>query len=219
SKPALLLERAHAYQAAGQSVRAAKDYQTIYYKYPLSDEGKAAGAALPVLQKTLRSEFPYATAEMQEQRAQTIFDAHKWRDARLEFDKLSEMLRDPANPIRQHAQLRLAQCKVQLKASLTTISSLATPDPEVDAERLFVLSQFQRSAKNESTMLATIEDLGKKYPQSKWAEEGYMQAGNYYWVLLDRSKAAGYYQRVLEVFPDSKNDYNAEWRIAWVAYV
>jgi soluble lytic murein transglycosylase len=219
SKPALLLDRAHAYQAAGQTARAAKDYQTIYYKYPLSDEAKAAGAALPVMQKTLRSEFPYATAEMQEQRAQTIFDAHKWRDARLEFDKLAGMLRDPANPTLQHAQLRLTQCKVQLKASLTTISSLATPDPDVDAERLFVLSQFQRSAKNESAMLATIEDLGSRYRQSKWAEEGYMQAGNYYWVLLDRSKAAGYYQRVLDIYPDSKNDYNAEWRIAWVSYV
>src|SRR5207245_11652246 len=139
--------------------------------------------------------------------------------ARSEFDKLVGMLYNAANPARQHAQLRLAQSKVQLKATLTVISSLVTPDPEVDAERLFVLSQFQRSAKNESAMLATIEDLGKKYPRSKWTEEGYMQAGNYYWVLLDRTKAAGYYQRVLEVFSDSKNDYNAEWRIVWVEFV
>jgi len=219
SKPALLLDRAHAYQAAGQTVRAAKDYQAIYYKYPLNDEAKAAGAALPVLQKILRSEFPYATAEIEEQRAQSLFDAHKWREARLEFDKLAGMLQEPANPTRQRAQLRLAQCKVQLKSSLTLISSLHTPDPDVDAERLFVLSQFQRSAKNESAMLATIEELGKKYPQSKWAEEGYMQAGNFYWVELDRGKAAGYYRRVLDVYPNGKNDYNAEWRIAWVSYV
>lgn len=219
TKPALLLDRAHAYQAAGQTVRAVKDYQAIYYKYPLSDEAKAAGSALPVLQKTLRSEFPYATAEMQEQRAQAFAETHKWREARPELEKLVGMLRDPANPTRQHAQLRLAQCKVQLKAPLTLLSSLVTPDPEVDAERLFVLSQFQRSDKNESAMLATIEDLGKKYPQSKWAEEGYMQGGNYFWVLLDRTKAAAYYQRVLDVYPDGKNDYNAEWRVAWVAYV
>ena len=156
---------------------------------------------------------------MQEQRAQTFFDAHKWRDARAEFDKLVAMLREPANPSRQRAQLRLAECKVQLKSSLTLVSSLATPDPEVDAERMFALSQFQRSAKNESAMLATIEDLGKKYPQSKWAEEAYMQAGNYYWVPLDRAKAAAYYQRVLGVTPNGKNDYNAEWRIAWVSYL
>jgi soluble lytic murein transglycosylase len=219
NRPALLLDRAHAYQAAGQTVRAAKDYQAIYYKSPLSDEAKAAGSALQALQKILRSEFPYGTAEMQEQRAQAFFDAHKWREARPEFDKLAGMLREAANPALQRVQLRLAQCKVQLKSSLTVISSLAIPDPEVDAERLFVLSQFQRSAKNESAMLSTIEALGKKYPQSKWTEEAYMQAGNFYWVALDRTKAAAYYQRVLDVNPNGKNDYNAEWRIAWVSYV
>ena len=219
TKSALLLDRARAFQAARQTVRAVKDYQTIFYKYPLSDEAKPAGAAIVPLQKSLRSEFPYGTAEMQEQRAQAFFDAHKWRDARPEFEKLAGMLREPANPVRQLALLRVAQCKVQLKASMSLVSSLATPDPEVDAERLFVLSQLQRSAKNESAMLATIENVGQKYPHSKWAEEGYMQAGNYYWVELDRKKAAGYYQRLIDVNPDGKNVYNAEWRIAWVAYL
>jgi soluble lytic murein transglycosylase len=219
TKPALLLDRAHVYQAAGQTVRAVKDYQTIFYKYPLSDEAKAAGAALQSLQKSLRSEFPYGTAEMQEQRAQIFFDSRKWRDARVEFDKLSGMLRDAANPARQRAQLRVAQCKVQLKSSMSLLSGLVTPDPEVDAERMFALSQLQRSAKNETAMFATIDQLTRKYPDSKWAEEAYMQAGNYYWVLLDRPKAASYYQKVLEVFPSGKNDYNAEWRVAWVAYL
>jgi soluble lytic murein transglycosylase len=219
TKPALLLDRAHVYQAAGQTARAAKDYQTIFYKYPMGDEAKAAGKALAALQKSLRSEFPYGTAEMQEQRAQIFFDAHKWRDARTEFDKLNGMLKDPANAIKQRAQLRVAQCRVQLKGSLTLLSSLNTPDPEVDAERLFALSQFQRSAKNESAMFASIDQLTQKYPQSRWAEEGYMQVGNYYWVLLDRPKAASYYQKVLDVFPSGKNDYNAEWRVAWVAYL
>jgi tetratricopeptide (TPR) repeat protein len=167
TKPALLLDRAHAYQIAGQTVRAAKDYQVVYYKYPLSDEAKAAGIALTPLQKILRSEFPYATAEMQEQRAQALFDAHKWRDARPEFEKLVAMLHDNENPTRQRAQLRVVQCKIQSKASMTLISSLVTPDPEVDAERLFALSQFQRSAKKESAMLASIDDLNKQYPDRK----------------------------------------------------
>jgi soluble lytic murein transglycosylase len=219
TKPAILLDRAHAYQAATQTVRAAKDYQTIFYKHPLSDEAKVAGTALASLQKSLRSEFPYGTAEMQEQRAQLLFDAHKWREARTEFDKLSGMLKDAANPARQRAQLRLAQCKVQLKGSMSLLSALNTPDPEVDAERLFALSQFQRSAKDESAMFASIDQVTQKYPNSRWAEEAYMQAGNYYWVLLDRPKAASYYQKVLDVFPSGKNDYNAEWRVAWVAYL
>jgi len=219
SKPPLLLERAHAYQAAGQAVKAAKDYQAIFYRFPLSDEAKAAGTALSVLQKQLRSEFPYGPAEMQEQRAQAFFDAHKWREARPEFEKLVSMLHEPVNPVRQRAQLRVAQCRVQLKSPTSLIAALAPSDSEVDAERLYVLSQFERTAKNESAMLAAIEQVAQKYPNSKWADEALMAAGNYYWVGLDRNKAAQYYQRVLDSYPNSKNDFNAEWRIAWVAYL
>ena len=44
---ACCLLRAQAYKAARQNARAAKDYQLLYYKNPLSDEGKTAatGAA------------------------------------------------------------------------------------------------------------------------------------------------------------------------------
>jgi soluble lytic murein transglycosylase len=219
NKTSLLLDRAQAYRAARQYVRAVKDYQTLLYKFPLSDEAKIAASALPQLQKQLRSEFPYATAEMQEQRAQAFFDAKKWREARAEFQKLESMLKDPANPVRQRAQLRIAQCRVQTKSSLKLISTLKTPDREVDAERLYVLSQFQRSDKKDDAMFATLRELTEKYPASKWADEAWMAEANYYWVQLDRNKAAELYQRVLETFPNSKNDYNAEWRVAWVAYL
>ena len=219
SKPPLLLERAHAYQSAGQLLKAVKDYQAIFYRFPSSDEAKAAGSALPVLQKQLRSEFPYGTAEMQEQRAQAFFDAHKWREARPEFEKLVTMLHEASNPIRQRAQLRVAQCRVQLKSPISLVSSLAPTDPDVDAERLYAISQLQRTAKNESAMMAAIEQITQKYPNSKWADEALMAAANYYWVGLDRNKAAQYYQRVLDTYPNSKNDFNAEWRIAWVAYL
>lgn len=219
AKPLLLLDRARAYQAASIWVRATKDYQTLYYKHPLSDEAKAAGSALPQLTKRLGGEFPYATAEMQEQRAQAFFDAHKWREARPEFEKLASMLRDPANPVRQLAQLRVAQCRVQLKTSPSLIASLNTPDPEVDAERLWALSQAQRNLKNESAMMAAIDAVMAKYPTSRWAEESLMAAGNYFWVQLDRQRAAAYYQQLLDKFPNGKNAYNAEWRVAWVSYL
>src|SRR5262249_13532220 len=166
TRPPLLLDRGNAYRAAHQLPRAVKDYQTIYYKYPLSDEAKAAGTAIAPLQKELRSEFPYATAEMQDERAQAFFDARHWREARTEFDKLVTMLKDPANPRRQRAQLRVAQCRIQQKGSLSLLTSLKITDSEVDAERMFAVSQFQRSAKNETEMVAAIDALAQKYPQS-----------------------------------------------------
>lgn len=219
SKTPLLLIRAQAYRATRQFSRAAKDYQTLFYKFPLSDEAKIAGSALPQMMKALGKEYPYPGVELQEQRAQAFFDAHKWREARSEFEKLLTMLRDPENPHRQLAQLRVAEARVQQKSSPSLVSSLALSNFDVDAERLYELSQIYRNDKKEGAMLSAIEQLAQKYPASKWNEDALMAAGNYYWVELDRGKAASYYQRVLDNFPNSRYAFNCEWRVAWVAYL
>jgi soluble lytic murein transglycosylase len=219
SKPALLLARARAHEADHKFVPAAKDYQALYYKYPLADEAKDAAVALPRLNKQLHNEFPYATAEFQDQRAQAFYDAHKWREARVEYDKLASMLKDPANPTRQHALVRSVESRQHPKTAPGLFTKLETSDPEADAERLYSLSQAWRSEKNEVQMLTALEKVSEKYPQSHWTDEALMATGNYYWVELDRAKAAGYYQRVLDNFPSGRNAYNAEWRIAWVAFI
>jgi soluble lytic murein transglycosylase len=219
SKPGLLLERGRAYQTARQLPRAAKDFQTIFYKFPMADEAKPAGSALTQVMHALGREYPYPGVELQEQRAQAFFDARKWKEARTEFEKLLTMLKDPENPTRQRAQLRVAQCRVQLKGSPSLIGSLKTPDIEVDAERLYALSQAYRNDKREAEMFTALNTLAKNYPVSKWNEEGLMAAGNYHWVDLNRSKAVIDYQLVLDNFPNGKYAYNCEWRIAWVAYL
>ena len=219
SKPNLLLVRARANEAVHKLVPAAKDYQAIFYKFPLADEAKDAGLALTRLNKMLHAEFPYATAELQDQRAQAFYDAHKWKEARAEYEKLAAMLKDTSNPTRQRALVRVAECRQHPKQAPSLLASLNISDPESDAERLYALSQAYRSEKNEGAMLATVEKALEKYPLSRWSEDSLMSTGNYYWVLLDRSKAVSYYQRILDVFPGGKNAYNAEWRSAWVAYL
>jgi len=219
SKTPLLLDRAQAYRAARQTARATKDYQTIFYKYPLSDESKVAATALPQLTKALGKEYPYPGVELQEQRAQAFFDARKWKEARSEFEKLQGMLHEPANPHRQLAQLRIAEARVQLKGPSSLVASLNLPDFDVDAQRLYALSQIYRTDKKENEMLSVIEQLAQKYPASKWTEDALMAAGNYFWVDLNRDKAAAWYQRVLDSFPSGRNSYNCEWRVAWVAYL
>ena len=219
SRPGLLLLRARAHEFDRKLIEAIKDYQTLYYKYPLNDEAKEAALALPRLNKQLHSEFPYATAEMQNQRAEVFYDAHKWKEARAEYEKLAGMFKDPANAMREHALVRAAECRQHPKGAPYLLARLNVTDPDVNAERLYLLSQAYRSEKKESEMLASIEKVAEKYPQSRWTEESLMAGGNYYWVLLDRANATHYYQRVLDNFPGDKNAYNAEWRIAWVAYL
>src|SRR5260370_41583683 len=147
---------------------------------------------------------------MQEQRARAFFDSHKWKEARSEYEKLLTMVKDPANPTRQRSQLRVAECRVQLKGSPTLIAAVQTPDIEVDAERLYALSQAYRTAKKEAEMFNALNTLAQSYPVSKWNEDGLMAAGNYHWVGVERQKATEAYQRELDSFPNSKYAFNFE---------
>jgi len=156
------------------------------------------------LMHALGKEYAYPGVELQEQRAQAFYDAHKWKEARTEYEKLLTMLKDPANPARQRAQLRDAECRVQLKGSPSLIAAVKTPDLEVDAERLYALSQAYRTAKKEAEMFTALNTLTKNYPRANGPKKGLMAAGNYHWVELDRTKAAINYQRVLDSFSKRK---------------
>ncbi len=174
---------------------------------------------MPGLKSSLGAEYPNPSLDLQEQRVQIFYDQHKWKEARAEWEKLAATLRDPQNPHRQHALLRAAQARFQLKAAPTVIQAVATSNPDVDAERMFAFAQAERTAKKETEMLSASEQLIEKYPSSKWSEEALMMVGNYYWVELDRPKAIGYYQRVIDNFPAGKYAFFCEWRTAWIAYL
>jgi len=76
--------------------------------------------------------------ELQEQ-PQAFYDAHKWKEARADSKSSSPCSRIPRIR-RQRAQLRVAECRVQLKGSPSLIAALNPPDLEVDAERLRLVS-------------------------------------------------------------------------------
>ena len=61
--------------------------------------------------------------------------------------------------------------------------------------------------------------MAKRFPQSIWTADALFGAGNFYWVNLDRARAADFYRRSLEISPDGKNAPTAEWRLAWTAYL
>jgi outer membrane protein assembly factor BamD (BamD/ComL family) len=87
-----------------------------------------------------------------------------------------------------------------LGGSAQALASMMLSDPELDAERIYTLSQAERSAKVEAEMFQSIEWLVSTYPQSPWAEQALFDAGNYYWVTRDRDLAVEYYQRVVSAF-------------------
>jgi len=221
AKPALLLLRAQAREklaaAKGEMpLSAATDYLDLYYRFPLNDEAKAAGQRITSLQAALGEQFPGTPMQTQISRAETFFLAKHWHDARSEY---AELLPKLGGADRERAELRVAQCDVQSGGSLELLAAVSLTDPELDAERIFAISQAYRSENLEPRMLDEIDQLVKRHPQSPWVEDGFFATGNYYWVNLDRDRAAEYYRRTLDLFPDGKNSQAATWRVAWTAYL
>jgi soluble lytic murein transglycosylase len=212
----LLLLRGRARELAGQNLAAAADYLSIYYQQPLADEAGVAEMRIDFLLRALGERFPSIPQAQKLSRATAIFDAKQWKAAREEFTRLLPELSGPSH---ERAELRIAQCRVQLKAPVGVLADLTFSDPETDAERLFALSQAYRSLKNDAEMLAAIEDVAKIYPQSRWAEEALFAGGNYFWINLDRARAAEYYRRSMETLSSGKNNLVAHWRISWTSYL
>ena len=220
-KPALLLLRAQAREklAAAKGEKpsiAAADYLDLYFRFPLSDEAKTAGQRIASLQSVLGEQFPGTPLQTQIARAETFYLAKRWHDARSEYAGLLPKL---SGTYRERADLRVAECDVQSGGRQELLSAVSLTDPELDAERIFTISQAYRSQNLEPQMLDEIDQLVKSHPQSPWVEDGLFATANYYWVNLDRDRAAEFYRRTLDLFPDGKNSQAAAWRVAWTAYL
>jgi soluble lytic murein transglycosylase len=221
AKPPLLLLRAQAKEKAAlakgeKPVAAASDYLDLIYRFPINDEAKVAVDRLAYLQAILGEQFPGTPVETEITRAEALYDARRWKDVRKAYEELLPKLSGVAH---DRAALRLSQVQVQLGGSADALEALKIADPELDAERLYSLSQVQHTAKVEAEMLAAIELVVSTYPQSPWAEEALYAAGTHFWASLDRSRAVEFYQRIVSAFPAGKYTSIAQWRIAWTAYM
>jgi len=216
NKPVLLLLRAQAREKSGSQLAAAKDYSAIYYGFPLSDEARAAGQKLPSLGRELGDSFPSPTLAEQTARGEALFNAHRWTEARQEFEAI---LPQTGGADHDHAELRIAQTRSSQGGGASALTTGKYADASAEAERLYSLSQAYRNEKREPEMLAAINEAATRFSRGPWVAESLFAAGNYYWVLLNRPLAGDYYKRSVDAQPGGKNTPVAAWRAAWAAYM
>jgi len=221
NRAALLLLRAQGRERVASSkgeppLAAVTDYLDVYYRFPLSEEAKTAAVPLPALQVALGEQFPGTPLATEIARAEAFNQASRWNDLRNAY---LELLPKVSGTARERAQLRIARANLALGAGLAELSSLALTDADLDSERLYLISQEYRAKNLESEMLENIELAAQKYPQSPSTADALFAAGNYFWVKLDRPRAAEYYARVVAAAPASANGAVAQWRVVWTAYL
>jgi soluble lytic murein transglycosylase len=143
-----------------------------------------------------------------------LFNAKQWEAARNEY---SAILPQVSGADMERAQLRILQCGIGLGGSPSQVIALKLTDLDVDAERFYALADYYRGHQLETDMAGAVENAVSRAPSSRWAASALFLAGNYYWVHLDRDRAAGYYKRLSDQFPNSADAPNAQWRVAWTA--
>jgi soluble lytic murein transglycosylase len=215
-RPALLFLRAQARELAGEKLQAAADYQAVYLHFPTSDQSREAGMKLDYLHKSLGDELPPIPLDQRLAHAATLFGAKQWSEARAEY---AQLLLQLSGAELERASLRILECGVALGGGPSAISAFQVNDPDVEAERLYSLANYYRLPPQEAPMIAAVEAAAARAPASHWAEAALFLAGNYFWVQLDRDRAAAYYKTVEENFPTVADATPAHWRVAWAAII
>jgi soluble lytic murein transglycosylase len=213
-KASLLLLRAEARERTGDLLGAASDYEAVYLRFPTSEQAREAGVKLSFLRGTLGDKFPHLSLSGRLEHASTLFAERDWPDARSEY---SSLLAELSGAERERAALRILECGVALGAGPAELVSVQITSPEVDAERFAALADYYRSRHDDAQMTAAVEASVMRAPGSSSAESALFLAGNYYWVQLDRDRAASYYKRVEENFPTAADATAAQWRVGWTA--
>jgi soluble lytic murein transglycosylase len=200
-----------AYEVAGDNQKAAGIFRNVYFNLPNSSEADASGKELHKLGIS-------GTLSERRTRADLLFKAKHYADAAHDYhDLVGEV--PPAN--RPEVQLALAAALEKSDRShdarqILTAMGVQTGDAE--AQRLYLLSETERSTSDEDAVQRTLTELRQFGPTSPWLEQALLSAGNMYLLKRDYDHAIDYYRELQQRFPNGTRAPYAHWKAAWLNF-
>jgi soluble lytic murein transglycosylase len=202
-----------AYEAAGDTQKAASAFRNLYYNLPTSFEADVAGTELHKLG------ISGSVAERRT-RADLLFKAKRYSDAAHDYrDLINEEKVSPAD--RPEVQLALAGALEKSDRSRDArqiLTSMGTQTGDAEAERLYLLSETARSTSDEEAVQRTLNELRQFGPASPWLEQALLSAGNMYLLKRDYDRAIDYFRELQERFPKGGHASSAHWKAAWLTF-
>jgi soluble lytic murein transglycosylase len=200
-----------AYEAAGDNQKAASAFRNLYFNLPNSSEADVAGAELHKLG------ISGSIAERRT-RADLLFKAKHYDAAARDYRELVEEI-DPSD--RSQVQLALAEGLEKSGSSHDArklLTSMGAQTGDLEAERLYLLSETARSASDEDTVQRTLNELRTFGPSSPWLEKSLLSAGNMYLLKRDYDRAIDYFRELQQRFPSGGHASYAHWKVAWLSF-
>ncbi len=212
------LQRARVEEMANHTEHALNAYRRLYYDYPLSAQSAIAPEAIARLQTPELT--PPDLWERGLARAERLFNARRWADARAGFGLLSQAARGEDKNL---VALRLAECDYYLNlrrasrdALRPLLESLEGTAQEAEA-RFFYLSAV-RGLGDHETFVTLTRSLVEDHPQTPWAEEALNNLASHYVTLDEDEEADVAFRELIRLFPSGRFTERAAWKVGWWAY-
>ncbi len=208
---------ARARQGAGDLRGAAEAYARLYYEFPLSDLATVAAGEIGTLSAWEPLEKGSARYKMEFGRAQRLFGAGRYGQARDAFDMLRPLAEGDEQEI---AELRVAECDYYLKRYGSVRDSLGrwVDSARRRAEARFFHLGATRELGEHAEYVRLANALVAEFPNDSWAEETLNNLATHYILVDDDSQADATFRELVSRFPDSRYAPRANWKIGWNAY-
>jgi soluble lytic murein transglycosylase len=202
-----------AYEAAGENQKAASAFRNLYFNFPNGSEAEAAGAELRKLG------ISGSLAERRT-RADLLFKAKHYSEAAHDYH---DLVQEVSPESRATVQLVLAGALEKSggsnsKEARRILTSMGAQNGDAEAQRLYLLSETQRSTSDEEAVERTLNELRQFGPASPWLEQALLSAGNMYLLKRDYEHAIDYFRELQQRFPNGGHASYAHWKAAWLSF-
>jgi soluble lytic murein transglycosylase len=212
---AAMLKLAQVEETLNHREHALEQYRRIYYESPLSDEAIDAQLGIERLQGT--AVIPSTLVGRALDRAQRLFEARRWAQARAGFEAVAKAVDDDDKTL---VAIRLAECDYYLDRNRAARDGLKPflKDSLRGAEaRYFHLSAI-RELGDRPTYITLARELVTDFPTSEWAVETLNGLASYYVVQDEDAEADVVFRELAIRFPRHRYAERAAWKAGWAAY-
>ncbi|MDT7806656.1 MAG: soluble lytic murein transglycosylase [Acidobacteriota bacterium] len=210
-----LLLTAKAYEQGGDQLKALAAFRRLYFYAPASGERDAEAAA--AFARLGSSPAPANAAEAAA-RAEGLFKAKRYADAVESYADAFGRFPETHTP---QARLRRGVAAFNARRAAETVEALTTDAPpagEERAEALGYLAQHYARAKQWPQARATLDEMRRSFPQSRFTMHALAGAGAAAKDAKNQTDALYFDRAAVQQFPGEAEVAGAQFELAWAAH-
>ncbi len=213
----VLMRLANAAKASGDTARAVDVFARVYFDLPTSESAPSAGVEYDALPGAQRLGPRTARYRLELGRAERLFDARRYTDARAAFLRLAPFAEGDD---RELVNLRIAESDYFLKRWRNARDGVR---PYVDraarrAEALYFYAVSLRELGEPGEYLKIIRRIPDEFPAQSWAEDALNNLATYHVRADHDAEADAVFRELYSKYPKGRYAERAAWKIGWRSY-